>query len=208
MVNACSLRTRSHYQTMTRAAAAPYTGTSVPPTDAFHTRPVRMASGPTAAGDTSVRACQATDSSSGFSSLWSHLHLRRSSRRGITNDPDTRRVRFVYQAMGGPGLERRMLESSKHSPVFRGSSLGLGVLLLSGLQGGCVMRGSRFSREGDIGMYLSMRTHKSSDLRMRMNEWRQFLSRASAAENFLYSLFERFVSLFFIILLQNSMSHT
>jgi hypothetical protein len=52
-------------------------------------------------------------------------------------------------------------------------------------------------------MYLLMRTHKSSDLRMRMNEWqkrRQFLSRASAAEYFLYSLFERFVSLFLLSL--------
>jgi hypothetical protein len=29
----------------------------------------------------------------------------------------------------------------------------------------------RFSREGDIGMYLLMRMHKSSGLRMRMNEW-------------------------------------
>ena len=173
MVNACSLRTRSHYQTMTRAAATPNTGTSVPPTDASHTRPARMASGPTAAGDTSVRACRATDFSSGFSSLWSRLHLRRSSRRGITNDPDTRRVRFVCRATEGPGSERRMLDSSKHSPVFRGSLLELGILLLSRLRGGCVMRGSRFSREGDIGMYLSMRTHKSSDLRMRKNEWQR-----------------------------------
>ena len=171
MVNACSLRARSHYQTTTRAAAARYTGTSVPPTDASRTRPARTASDPTAADGTFVRACRATDSSSGFSCLWSRLRSRHSSRRGITNDPDSRRARFVCQAMGDPGSERQTLESSRHSLVFRGSSLELRMLLLSRLRGGCAMRDSRFGREGDIGMYLSMRTHRSSGLQMRKNEW-------------------------------------
>jgi hypothetical protein len=62
MVNACSLRARSHYQTTTRAVAVRYTGTSVPPTDAYHIRPVRMASEPTGDDDTFVRACRTTDS--------------------------------------------------------------------------------------------------------------------------------------------------
>ncbi len=171
MVNACSLRARSHYQTMTRAAAVRNTGTSVRPTDASHTRPARTASDLTAVDDTTVRAYRATDSSSGYLSSLSRSHSRGSSRRGITNDLDSRRARFVCRAMGDPGSERRTLESSRHSPVSRGSSLELGMLLSRRLRGGCAVQVSRSGRGGGIEMCLSTRTRKSSVFKMRMNEW-------------------------------------
>jgi hypothetical protein len=171
MVNACSLRARSHYQTMTRAAVARNTGTSVQPTDASHTRPARMASDLTAADGITVLAYRATDSSSGRSFSLSRSHSHRSSRRGTTNDPDARRARFVCQVIGDPDSERRTLESSRLSPVSRGSSLELRMLLSRWLQGGCVMRVSRSGRGGDIEMCLSMRMRRSSGLQMRMNDW-------------------------------------
>jgi hypothetical protein len=171
MVNACSVRARSHYQTMTRAAVVRNTGTSVLPTDASHTRPARMVNDLTAADGITVRAYRATDSSSGCSFSLSRSHSHGSSRRGITNDLDARRARFVCQAIGDPGSERRTLESSRLSPVFRGLSLELRMLLSRRLRGGCAMQVSWSGRGGDIEMCLSMRMRRSSGLRMRMNEW-------------------------------------
>jgi hypothetical protein len=171
MVTACSLRARSHYQTMIRATVARNTGTSVQPTDASHTRPVRMASDLTAADGITARAYRATDSFSGRSFSLSRSHSHGWSRRGITNDLDARRVRFVCQAIGDPGSEHLTLESSRLSPVFRGSSLELRTLLSRWLRGGCAMQVLRSGRGGDIEMCLSMRMHRSSGLQMRMNEW-------------------------------------
>lgn len=173
MVDAYLLRARSHYQTTTRAAVVRNTGMSVQPTDASHTRPARRANDLTAADDISVRAYRATDSSSGFSSSWSRSHSHISLPRGFINDLDTRRVRFVCLVMGDLGSERRTLESSRPSPVSRGSSLGLRMLLLRWLWGGCVMQVSRSGRGGDIEMFLSMRTRRSSGSQMRMNEGRR-----------------------------------
>jgi hypothetical protein len=211
MVNACSLRARSHYQTMTRAAVARNTGTSVQPTDVSHTRPARMASDLTAADGISVQAYRATDSCSGRSFSLSRSHSRGSSRRGITNDLDARRARFVCQAIGDPGWERRTLEWSRLSPVFRGSSLELRTLLLRWLRGGCAMQVSQSGRGGDIEMCLSMRMRRSSGLQMRMNEWFRegyysFVSHMLVSEGILCTasliFFFRF---YFIILLQNCM---
>jgi hypothetical protein len=171
MANACSLRARSHYQTMTPAAVARNTGTSVQPIDASHTRPARMANDLTAVDGITVRAYRATDSCSGRSFSLSRSHSHGSSRRGITNDLDTLQARFVCQAIGDRGSEHRTLESSRLSPVFRGSSLELRTLLSRRLRGGCVMQVSRSGRGGDIEMCLSMRMRRSSGLQMRMNEW-------------------------------------
>ena len=170
MVNACSLRVRRHYQTMTPAAVARNTGTSVQPTDASHTRPARTASDLTVADGITVRAYRATDSCSGRSFSLSRSLSRGSSRRGITNDLDMLQARFVCQAIGDPRSERRTLESSRHSPVFRGSSLELQTLVSRWLRGGCAMQVSRSGRGGDIEMCLSMRMRRSCGLQMRMNE--------------------------------------
>lgn len=171
MVNACSLRALSHYQTMIRAAVLRNTGTSVQPTDASHTRPARMANDLTTADGITVRAYQVMDSSSGCSSSLSRSDSRGSSRHGITNDLDSRRARFVCRAIGDPGSERRTLESSRLLLVFRGSSLELRILLSRWLPGGCAMQDSRLGRGGDIEMCLSMRMRRFSGLQMRMNEW-------------------------------------
>ena len=171
MVNACSLRARSHYQTMTHAAVARNTGTSVQPTDGSHTRPARMASDLTAADGIPVRAYRATDSCSGCSFSLSRSHSHGSSRRGITNDLDARRARFVCQAIGDPGSERRTPDLSILSPVSRGSSLELRTLLSRWLRAGCAMRVSQSGRGGDIEMCPSMRMRRSSGSQMRMNEW-------------------------------------
>jgi len=203
MVNACSLKARSHYQTMTRVAVARNIGTSVQPTDAYHTRPARMASDLTAADGITVRACRATDSSSGRSFSLFRSHSHGSSRRGITNDLDSRRARFVCQAIGDPGSERQMLESSRLWPVSRGSSLELRTLLLKWLRGGCVMQVSRSGRVGDIEMCLSMRMRRSSGLQMRMNEWfregagHYIVSHVSVGRYTMYCLFDLFLSLLF-----------
>ena len=171
MVNACSLKVRSHYQTMTRAAVVRNTGTSVQPTDASHTRPARMASDLTAADDITVPAYRATDFSFGHSFSSSRSQSHGSSHRGITNDLDSRRAPFVCQVIGDPGSERRTLDSSRLSPVFRGSSLELRILLSRRLRDGYAMQDSQSGREGDIEMCLSMRMRRSSGLQMRMNEW-------------------------------------
>jgi hypothetical protein len=171
MVNACSLRARSHYQTMIRVAVVRNIGMSEQPTDASHTPPARMASDLTAADGITVRAYQATDSSSGRSFSLSRSDSHGSSRRGITNDLDSRRAQFVCQAIEDPRSELRTLESPRLSPVFLGSSLVLRMLVSRWLRGGCAMQASRSGRGGDIEMCLSMRMRRFSGLQMRMNEW-------------------------------------
>lgn len=171
MVNACSLRVRSHYQTMTRVAVVQNTGMSVQPTDASHTRPARMASDLTVADGIIVQAYRATDSSSGRSFSLFRLDSHGSSRRGITSDLDSRRARFVCQATGDPRSERRTLELSRLSPVFRGSSSELRMLVSRWLRGGCETQALRLGRGGDIEMCLSMRMRRFSGLQMKMNEW-------------------------------------
>ena len=171
MVNVCSLKARSHYRTMTRAAVVRNTGTSVQLTDASHTRPARMASDLTAADDITVPAYRATDSSSGHSCSSSRSQSHGSSHRGIINDLGSRQAPFVCQAIGDPGSERRTLDSSRLSPVFRGSPLELRILLSRRLRDGYAMQVSQSGRGGDIEMYLSMRMRRSSGLQMRMNEW-------------------------------------
>ena len=156
---------------MTRVAVVRNTGMNVQPIDESHTRPARMASDLTVADGITVRAFQATVSSSGCSFSLFRSDSHGSSRRGITNDLDSRRARFVCQAIGDPRSERRTLESSRLSPVFRGSSLELRMSLLRWLRGGYVMQVSPLGRGGDIETYLSMRMRRFSGLQMRMNEW-------------------------------------
>jgi len=123
MASACSLRVRSHCPMTTRVGAARNTGTNVRPTSAFRTRPARTASDRTAGGGTSARACRGMDFSSGSSCSLSRSRSPRSSRRGTTNDPGSRRVRFACLAMGDPGSARRTRGSSRRSRVYRGLSL-------------------------------------------------------------------------------------
>ena len=167
ITNACSLKVRSHYPMTTRVGAMSNTGTNVRPTGAFRTRPARMASDRIAGGDTSARACQGTDFSSGPSCSWSRSRSPRSSRRGTTNDPGSRRVRFACLAMGDPGSARRTRGLSRRSRAYHGLSLASPTSRSRWPPSGSATRRYHCGGGGDIGTCPSTKMRRSSGLRTR-----------------------------------------